>query len=90
MEQWSSSIWVLREISSSLPRCRSIPITELEKRFNEIRKTGTVVLYCACQTYDITHKAVFLEYREYRNIFVTPEEYQGWVKRDYLIESGRP
>ncbi|HEV8343908.1 MAG TPA: rhodanese-like domain-containing protein [Candidatus Binatia bacterium] len=69
---------------------RSIPITELEKRFNEILKTGRVVLYCACQTYDITNKAVFLEYRGYRNIFVMLEGYPGWVKRGYPVESGRP
>lgn len=73
-----------------LPRAQSIPLTELEKRFTEIPKTGRVVLYCACQTYDIANKAVFLEYRGYRNIFVMLEGYPGWVKRGYPVESGRP
>lgn len=72
-----------------LPRARSIPMTELAKRFNEIPKTGRVVLYCACQTYEIADKAAFLEYRGYRNIFVMSEGYPGWVKRGYPTEASR-
>lgn len=72
-----------------LPGARSIPITELEKRFSEIPKTGRVVLYCACKTSEIADKAVFLEYRGYRNIFVLLEGYPGWVKRGYLTETSR-
>jgi rhodanese-related sulfurtransferase len=72
-----------------LPGAHSIPMTELAKRFEEIPKTGRVVLYCACQIADVADKAVFLEYRGYRNIFVMPEGYGGWVKRGYPVETSR-
>jgi rhodanese-related sulfurtransferase len=70
-----------------LPGARSLPIAEVASRFNEIPKSGRVVLYCDCKTYDIADRAVFLEYRGYRNIFVMPEGYSGWVKRGYPIET---
>ena len=72
-----------------LPGARSIPLPELAKRFNEIPKTGRVILYCDCKPYDISDRAVFLEYRGYRNIFVMLEGYPGWVKRGYPIEATR-
>ncbi|HTF93334.1 MAG TPA: rhodanese-like domain-containing protein, partial [Verrucomicrobiae bacterium] len=52
-----------------LPGARSIPIAEMASRYGEIPKTGRVILYCDCKTYDISDRAVFLEYRGYRNIF---------------------
>jgi rhodanese-related sulfurtransferase len=70
-----------------LPGARSLPIAEVANRFNEIPKSGRVILYCDCKTYDIADRAVFLEYRGYRNIFVMPEGYSGWVKRGYPIET---
>ena len=70
-----------------LPGARSLPIAEVANRFGEIPKTGRVVLYCDCKTYDIADRAVFLEYRGYRNIFVMPEGYSGWVKRGYPVET---
>jgi len=70
-----------------LPGARSLPIAEVANRFSEIPKTGRVVLYCECKTYDIADRAVFLEYRGYRNIFVMPEGYSGWVKRGYPVET---
>ena len=70
-----------------LPGARSLPIAEVANRFSEIPKTGRVVLYCDCKTYDIADRAVFLEYRGYRNIFVMPEGYSGWVKRGYPVET---
>jgi rhodanese-related sulfurtransferase len=73
-----------------LPGARSIPITELAQRFNEIPRTGRVILYCDCQQYEIADRAVFLEYRGYRNVFVMLEGYPGWVKRGYPVETGRP
>jgi rhodanese-related sulfurtransferase len=74
---------------SRLPGARSLPFTELANRFNEVPKTDRVVLYCDCQPYDIADRAVFLEYRGYRNIFIMPEGYQGWVKRGYPTETAR-
>ena len=72
-----------------LPGARSIPITDLPKRFEEIPKTGQVVLYCACTINEIAERAAFLEFRGYRNILVMPEGYLGWVKRGYPLETGR-
>jgi rhodanese-related sulfurtransferase len=72
-----------------LPGARSLPITEVASRFSEIPKSGRVILYCDCKPYDIADRAVFLEYRGYRNIFVMPEGYSGWVKRGYPIETTR-
>jgi rhodanese-related sulfurtransferase len=73
-----------------LPGARSIPIAELANRYNEIPKSGRVVLYCECKPYDVADRAVFLEYRGYRNIFIMPEGYSGWTKRGYPLETKRP
>ena len=72
-----------------LPGARSIPISEVASRYNEIPKNGRVVLYCDCKAYDVADRAVFLEYRGYRNIFIMPEGYAGWVKRGYPLETNR-
>jgi len=74
---------------SRLPGARSIPLAEIANRFSEIPKSGRVVLYCDCKTYDVADRAVFLEYRGYRNIFIMPEGYSGWVKRGYPLETNR-
>ncbi len=74
---------------SRLPGARSLPIAEVASRFSDIPKTGRVILYCDCKPYDIADRAVFLEYRGYRNIFIMPEGYSGWVKRGYPIETTR-
>lgn len=74
---------------SRLPGARSLPIAEVASRFSDIPKTGRVILYCDCKPYDIADRAVFLEYRGYRNIFVMPEGYSGWVKRGYPIDNTR-
>jgi rhodanese-related sulfurtransferase len=70
-----------------LPGARSLPIAEVADRFSEIPKTGRVILYCDCKPYDLADRAVFLEYRGYRNIFIMPEGYSGWIKRGYPIET---
>ena len=72
---------------SRLPGARSLPLAELANRFGEVPKSGRVVLYCDCKPYDVADRAVFLEYRGYRNIFIMPEGYQGWVKRGYPTET---
>ena len=72
-----------------LPGAGSIPVAEVAILFVEIRKSGRVVLYCDCKAYDIADRAVFLEYRGYRNIFIMPEGYRGWVKRGYPLETTR-
>ena len=45
--------------------------------------------FIATKPYDVADRAVFLEYRGYRNIFVMPEGYAGWVKRGYPLETTR-
>jgi rhodanese-related sulfurtransferase len=72
-----------------LPGARSMPLAEVANRFSEIPKSGRVVLYCDCKTYDVADRAVFLEYRGFRNIFIMPEGYQGWIKRNYPLETPR-
>jgi rhodanese-related sulfurtransferase len=74
---------------SRLPGARSIPLAEVANRFNEVPKSGRVILYCDCKPYDIADRAVFLEYRGFRNIFIMPEGYSGWVKRGYPLEAAR-
>jgi rhodanese-related sulfurtransferase len=70
-----------------LPGAKSIPLAELANRVGEVPKSGRVILYCDCKPYDVADRAVFLEYRGYRNIFIMPEGYQGWVKRGYPLET---
>jgi rhodanese-related sulfurtransferase len=72
-----------------LPGARSIPMADLPKRFEEIPKTGQVVLYCACTLNEIAERVAFLGFRGYRNIFVLLDGYPGWVKRGYPLEPGR-
>jgi rhodanese-related sulfurtransferase len=71
---------------SRLPGARSIPVAELPKRYGEVPKTGRVVLYCDCKHAEVADRAIFLEYRGNRNIFVMPEGYAGWVRRGYPLE----
>jgi rhodanese-related sulfurtransferase len=72
-----------------LPGARSIPLAEVANRFSEIPRSGRVVLYCDCKPYDAADRAVFLEYRGYRNIFIMPEGFSGWVRRGYPLETTR-
>jgi rhodanese-related sulfurtransferase len=72
-----------------LPGARSIPMSDLPKRFEEIPTSGQVVLYCACTLNEIAERVAFLEFRGYRNIFVLLDGYPGWVKRGYPLETGR-
>ncbi len=74
---------------SRLPGARSIPLPEIAARFAEIPRAGRVILYCDCKTYDIADRAVFLEYRGFRNIFVMPEGFSGWIERGYPLDRAR-
>jgi rhodanese-related sulfurtransferase len=71
---------------SHLPGAISIPVAELPKRFGEVPKTGRVVLYCDCKHAEVADRAIFLEYRGNRNIFVMPEGFAGWVRRGFPLE----
>jgi rhodanese-related sulfurtransferase len=72
---------------SRLPGARSIPIDQMAKRFAEVPRTGRVVLYCDCRPAFVADRAIFLEYRGYKNIFVMPEGYSGWVKRGFPLDT---
>jgi rhodanese-related sulfurtransferase len=64
-------------------------VPELANRLSEIPKSGRIVLYCDCKSYDVADRAAFLESRGYRNIFVMLEGYSGWAKRGYPLETSR-
>ncbi|HET8564835.1 MAG TPA: rhodanese-like domain-containing protein [Candidatus Binatia bacterium] len=72
-----------------LPGARSIPVEQLNKRFQEIPRIGRIILYCACRPGDDTFANFFLRDIGYRNITVMEEGFQGWVKRKYPVESGQ-
>lgn len=73
-----------------LPGARSIPVTELEKRFSEIPKTGRVVLYCGCPPggADESYSFLFLREKGYRNVSVMETGFSHWVKQNYPTEDG--
>lgn len=73
-----------------LPGARSIPAAELEKRIGEIPKSGRVVIYAATPQNDIAD-ATFqvFEDNRYRNIAFLLDGFQGWVKRQYPVETGK-
>ena len=75
---------------SRLPGAKSIPVAELPKRFNEVPRTGRVVLYCDCRHAEVADRAIFLEYRGNRNIFVMPEGFSGWVRRGFPLDKTAP
>jgi len=70
-----------------LPGARSIPLTEFARRFKEVPQTGRVVLYCACELFQVAERALLLEAQGYRNVFVMAEGYPGWLKRGYPLET---
>jgi rhodanese-related sulfurtransferase len=73
-----------------VPGSRSIPIAELDKRIGEIPKSGRVVVYAATPQDEIADSVFQLfEDNRYRNIAFMLEGFQGWVKRQYPVETGR-
>jgi rhodanese-related sulfurtransferase len=70
-----------------LPGARSIPLTEFARRFKEVPQTGRVVLYCACELFQVAERALLLEAQGYKNVFVMAEGYPGWLKRGYPLET---
>jgi rhodanese-related sulfurtransferase len=75
-----------------LPGARSIPIAELQKRHEEIPKSGRVILYCPCPNGETDEAYAYLTLRGkgYRNVSVLEEGFSGWVKRRYPTENLRP
>jgi rhodanese-related sulfurtransferase len=73
-----------------LPGARSIPVTELDKRFSEIPKTGRVVLYCGCPPggADESYSYLYLREKGYRNVSVMEAGFSHWVMQKYPTEAG--
>ena len=74
-----------------LPRARSVPLKELDKRFREIPKTGRVILYCDCPQNQLIQDAyLFLkDDYGYRNTAIMADGFKEWVKRKFPVESGK-
>jgi rhodanese-related sulfurtransferase len=72
-----------------LPGARSLPLTELDRRFHEIPKSGRVVLYCDCPQNQIIEQAYqLLKDYGYRNTAVMADAFQEWLRRKYPVETG--
>ncbi len=73
-----------------LPGARSIPAAELEKRIGEIPKSGRVVIYAATPQNDIADATFqIFEDNRYKNIAFLLDGFQGWIKRQYPVETGK-
>lgn len=69
-----------------LPGAISVPITELDRRFEEIPRTSRVVLYCACPREDIATAFVFLTSQGYKNHAVLEDGLDGWLRRRFPLK----
>lgn len=72
-----------------LPGAKSIPIDVLGHRWQEIPKSGRVVLYCACPPGQKDEMFAFTLMRQekYRNVTVLEDGFNDWVKRGYPVET---
>lgn len=72
-----------------LPGAKSIPVDVLGHRWQEIPKSGRVVLYCSCPPgqRDETFAFTLMLQEKYRNITVLENGFNDWVKRGYPVES---
>jgi rhodanese-related sulfurtransferase len=73
---------------SRLPRARSVPLSDLRKRYTEIPRVGLVILYCTCQPGEEWQTYELLQVRGYRNIVMLSGGFSEWVGRGYPIETG--
>ncbi len=69
-----------------LPGARSLPLSELATRFEEIPTVDLVVLYCECPTSEAENAYRFLREHGYRNLGVMRDGFDVWVKRGYPVE----
>ena len=74
---------------SRLPGARSIPVADLQKRYQEIPKSGRVILYCACPPggVDEAYSYLALRGKGYRNVSVLQDGFSGWAQRKFPTES---
>ncbi len=69
-----------------VPGAKSLPLSELRRRWLELPRTGRVILYCACPREEIQAGYQYLRDQGYRNLSVMEEGFPGWVKRGYPVE----
>jgi rhodanese-related sulfurtransferase len=69
-----------------LPGARSIPLTELKRRLNEIPRAGRVILYCDCRPADEAEAFYLLRDNGHRNIAVLQEGFSRWTSLNYPLE----
>jgi rhodanese-related sulfurtransferase len=69
-----------------LPRALSIPLSELRRRYDEIPRSGQVVLYCDCPIEELDAAFRFIAGEGFRNESVLAEGFRGWVKHGYPVE----
>jgi len=76
---------------SRLPGARSIPISEMQKRYQEIPKSGRVILYCSCPPggVDEAYSYLALRGKGYRNVSVLQDGFSAWAQRNFPTESRR-
>ena len=74
---------------SRLPGARSIPVAELQMRYQEIPKSGRVILYCSCPPggVDESYSYLALRGKGYRNVSVLEDGFSGWLQRKFSTES---
>jgi rhodanese-related sulfurtransferase len=69
-----------------LPRALSVPLSELRRRYDEIPRTGQVILYCDCPTEELKAAFRFVAAEGYQSLSVLGEGFRGWVQRGYAVE----
>ena len=68
-----------------LPGARSVPITELDRRYREIPTKGRVVLYCDCPLEEVGGVYRFLWTMGYRNHVGLEDGFAGWYRSQYPV-----
>lgn len=71
-----------------VPGAISIPVSELQKRYAEIPKSGRIVLYCSCPPggVDESYSYLMLRGKGYRNVSVLENGFTAWTQRKLPTE----
>jgi rhodanese-related sulfurtransferase len=72
--------------SGRLPGARSMPLPELDRRYDELPRGQLVVLYCACSRVELEGALRLLWSRGYENTSVMLEGFGEWLSRGYPVE----
>jgi rhodanese-related sulfurtransferase len=69
-----------------LPHARSLPLTDLPDRVDEVPRAGIVVLYCGCPRDQLLRAYQLLRGRRHTNVFVLEGDIDAWRGRGYALE----